>query len=142
MNGNVCAECDWLPRLGSHSGSGEAHTGQRRTLDRLHIRLTGGRVHTSFFFFSFLFFFFLSLSPASVREPSGDQLVTRRPWVSTREYGGWARTGERRGDGDMPEMVKKKQRDASSSMKCGDGVSVRCDTEAACCWKNTACSSL
>lgn len=55
----------------------------------------------------------LPSTSTSVREPSGDRLVTQRPWVSTREYGGWDCTGERGRDGDMPAMVKKKQRDAS-----------------------------
>lgn len=65
---------------------------------------------TGFFLFLLFFFFF----GASVREPSGDRLVAQRPRVSTREYGGWNRTGERGRSGDMSEMVKQKQRDASS----------------------------
>lgn len=68
---------------------------------------------------------FLFFPCASVREPSGDRLVTQRPWVSTREYGGWNCTGERRGSGDKPEMVKKKQRDASC-VKCVDSFSLCC----------------
>lgn len=65
-----------------------------------------------------VFFFF-----APVREPSGDRLVTQRLWVSTREYGGWDRTGERGRNGDMSAMVKKKQRAASCVMKCPNSCS-------------------
>lgn len=89
--------------------------------------------------FAFLFF---SPPSASVREPSGDQLVTRRPWVSTREYGGWVCAGERGRYGDMPAMVKKKQRDASSSAKCRNSRSLCRFPEAASGFKNCACSSI
>lgn len=81
-------------------------------------------------------------SSSSVRKPSGDQLVTRRPRVSTREYGGWVCPGERRGDGDVPDMVKDRQRDPSSLMKCGNtSPSGRCP-KAASSLKNCACSWL
>lgn len=82
-------------------------------------------------------------SSSSVRKPGGDQLVTRRPWVSTREYGGWVCPGERRGDGDVPDMVKDRQRDPLSSlMKCGNTwPSGRCP-KAASSLKNCACSWL
>lgn len=138
MSGNATADCDWLPPRGSHSDTSEAHGERRRPLDCGHIRLRGGRIRTLFSFLSFFFFFF---SSASVREPSGDQLVTQRPWVSTREYGGWDRAGERGRDGDMPEMVKETQRRASSLMKCGNSFSPCCSAEAASCLKDRACSS-
>lgn len=86
MNGNVAAKFDWLPPCGPHSATGGVYMERRRPLDRSHIHLRR-RADLHAFFFSFFVF-------ASVRKPSGDQLVTRRPWVSTREYGGWDCTGE------------------------------------------------
>lgn len=79
-----------------------------------------GRGRDDTLFFPFFFSF------ASVREPSGDRLVTQRPWVSTREYGGWNRARERGRSGDMPEMVKKKQRDATSATECRHSFSLCC----------------
>lgn len=121
MNGNVPAKFDWLPPCGPHSATGEVNRERRRPLGRSHIHLRRRADLHDFFFFFF----------ALVRKPSGDQLVTRRPWVSTREYGGWRCTGERERDGDMPEMVKKQQRDASSLMKCRNSFSLCCSPEAA-----------
>ena len=107
----------WLAASrGPHSGSREIHSEPRLPLDGPHVRLEeaggSGRLFLFFFLPSSSSASFFSLF-ASVREPSGDQLVTRRPWVSTREYGGWDRAGDRGGDGDKPEMVKEKQRGAS-----------------------------
>ncbi|KAF0026384.1 hypothetical protein F2P81_021121 [Scophthalmus maximus] len=50
----------------------------------------------------------------TVREPSGDRLVTQRPWVSTPESMAAGLAPE---SGDVPATVKEKQRDASSVMK-------------------------
>lgn len=92
---------------------------------------------TGFSFFLLFFFFF----GASVREPSGDRLVTQRPRVSTREYGGWNRTGERGRSGDMSEMVKQKQRDASSLTESQGTLIWESFSKAVYSLKNRACSS-
>ena len=105
MNGNAAAE---RQRLCSHSrqrGAGGCHWTARTSVRP---RREGGGV-----------FFFFCCS-ASVREPSGDRLVTQRPWVSTREYGGWDRAGERGRDGDMPAMVK---RETKRNASCSEQVS-------------------
>lgn len=94
------------------------------------------RIHRLFLFSSFLFFF-----GASVREPSGDRLVTQRPRVSTREYGSWNRTGERGRSGDMSEMVKQKQRDASSLTESQGTLIWESFSKAVYSLKNRACSS-
>lgn len=116
MSGNGSTQSDWLSPRGPRSTSGEAAGERRPPLvgSRIHLRREGGTICTPLPLF-FFFFFPPLLSSASVRKPSGDQLgFARRPWVSTREYGGWDCTGERGGDGGMPEMVKKKQREAIS----------------------------
>lgn len=109
--------------------SGSAHWAVRVSIWRR-------RIHRLFLFSSFLFFF-----GASVREPSGDRLVTQRPRVSTREYGSWNRTGERGRSGDMSEMVKQKQRDASSLTECQGTLIWESFSKAVYSLKNRACSS-
>lgn len=115
MNGNVSADSDWLPRAVPIQARVRS-TASRGCRWTVHTSVSRRREDPDDFFFFFLpsssSASFFSLF-ASVREPSGDQLVTRRPWVSTREYGGWDRAGDRGGDGDKPEMVKEKQRGAS-----------------------------
>lgn len=134
VNGNVTAEFDRAPRgsFSSDIGDSEAdpkfrwtvHTSVRRDLYDFPHPLSS---------FS---------SSSSVRKPNGGQLVTRRPCVSTREYGGWVCTGERGGDGDVPEMVKERQTDASPLMKCpNSSLSGRCP-EAASSLKSCACTRL
>lgn len=108
--------------------SGSAHWAVRVSIWRR-------RIHRLFLFSSFLFF------GASVREPSGDRLVTQRPRVSTREYGSWNRTGERGRSGDMSEMVKQKQRDASSLTESQGTLIWESFSKAVYSLKNRACSS-
>lgn len=135
MNGNVSDESHWLPPWGCHSGTCEVYRKRKRPLGCSRIHLTKEDPQAfPFFFFSFFF-------GASVREPSGDRLVTQRPRVSTREYGGWNRTGERGRSGDMSEMVKQKQRDASSLTESQGTLIWEGFSKAVYSLKNRACSS-
>lgn len=73
----------------------------------------GGRIHKLFFFFSLPRYGSLEGTSWFYAAACGSP---------PREYGGWDCTGERGRDGDMPEMVKGKQRRASSLMKCRDSL--------------------
>lgn len=116
MNGNVTPEIYWLPTFSSHSETSDVYREAEAAIGPFaHPFEEGGSAVCSFF--------------APVREPSRDRLVTQRLWVSTREYGGWDCTGERGRDGDMPAMVKKKQRDASYLLKCRHSFNSCCFSE-------------